>query len=702
MHSLRDLKGIGEKTEKLFAKLGIYSQEDLLLYYPRGYEYFKKPVPIAEIVPGEVNTVEASILRTPSVRSFGSQSITIALLTDGSGQLQADWFHMPYLRTRLRPGMRLIFRGPITEKGSRCVMQHPKIFNPSEYGTVEGRLLPIYSLTAGVTNQMIRKTVESCLMTGLVPPEYMPEEILASQNLPGIGDAIWNIHFPDSVKKQQEAQRRLIFDEFFLFLLGVAQMKSGNSRAKNAFPMKRGTLPERMIASLPYRLTGGQKKILTDIQKDLESDHVMHRLIQGDVGSGKTILAFLAMAEVYENGYQSALMVPTEVLANQHFHAMQELLSRAGEAPESCALLTGSLTQKEKRVLYERIESGAVRMVIGTHALIQDRVHFKNLALVITDEQHRFGVRQRETLTRKSAVTSEASVPDEQAPAEEHSGPPVLVMSATPIPRTLAMILYGDLDISALHEMPADRLRIKNAVVDASYRPAAFRFLKKEIGAGHQAYVICPMVEAGEETDVENVTDYAGKLKRAMGPDVRIGTLHGRMRPAEKERIMSEFARGKIDVLVSTTVVEVGVNVPNATVMMVENAERFGLAQLHQLRGRVGRGSAQSYCIFVSGSSREKIPQRLEILNRSNDGFEIAEEDLRLRGPGDLLGVRQSGIALFELGDIYRDHDLLEAANAEALALMERDPDLSEPEHLRIKRRLAAYIRRQNADKPVK
>lgn len=698
MHSLRDLKGIGEKTEKLFGKLGIYSQEDLLQYYPRGYEYYKSPVSVGGIVPGGVCAVEAAVLKTPSVRSFGNNSITIALLSDGEKQLQAEWFHMPYLRTRLRPGMRLIFRGPVVEKGSRLVMEHPKIYTPSEYGEVEGRLLPVYSLTRGVSNQLIQKTVGACLSSGLVLPEFMPEEILSSRKLQRRAEAIRNIHFPGSDQEMREARRRLIFDDFFLFLSGVARLKTRNSEARNRFPMKPGALSRTIMESLPYSLTKGQSEILAVIREDLGSPHPAHRLIQGDVGSGKTILAFFAMAEAFENGYQSAMMVPTGVLARQHYLALCQLMERAGEDSSQIALLVGSLTQKEKRILYGQIESGRVRMVVGTHALIQEGVRFDKLALVVTDEQHRFGVRQRETLGKKSAGQSG----DTGNGGEGISGPHVIVMSATPIPRTLALILYGDLDISELHEMPANRLRIRNAVVDRTFRPAAYRFLKKEIAAGHQAYVICPMVEDSDGIDAENVTDYAEKLKKEFGPDVRIGVLHGRMRPADKERVMSGFAEQKIDLLVSTTVVEVGVNVPNATVMMVENAERFGLAQLHQLRGRVGRGSAQSYCIFVSGGSKEKIPKRLEILERSNDGFEIAGEDLRLRGPGDLFGVRQSGDALFELGDIYRDHDVLEQADREVKALLARDPDLEEEGHRRLRERLETYILHKNADNPGK
>ena len=428
---------------------------------------------------------------------------------------------------------------------------------------------------------------------------------------------------------------------------------------------------QQLLESLPYELTGAQKKVWEELQRDLAGEGVMSRLIQGDVGSGKTVVALLALVCAVYNGYQGALMAPTEVLARQHGQSIREMLEGAG-LPVSVAVLTGSMTAKEKRLAYEAIESGEAKIVVGTHALIQNQVRFSRLGLVVTDEQHRFGVRQRETLTDKGEY------------------PHVLVMSATPIPRTLAIILYGDLDISVLDELPANRLPIKNCVVDESYRATAYRFMEKEIAAGRQVYVICAMVEENPELELENVVDYTEKLKKAMNPSTAIEYLHGKMKAAEKNEIMERFAAGEIQVLVSTTVVEVGVNVPNATVMMVENAERFGLAQLHQLRGRVGRGKHQSYCIFVSGNDSPDTKKRLEILNKSNDGFYIASEDLKLRGPGDLFGIRQSGLLEFRIGDVFTDAGILKAAGEAAARLLREDPSLQKEEHRELRKRLSA------------
>lgn len=421
-------------------------------------------------------------------------------------------------------------------------------------------------------------------------------------------------------------------------------------------------------------------RVWTEIENDLKGSTLGARLVQGDVGSGKTILAFLAMIMSAENGYQSALMVPTEVLAKQHYESLLKLLEKHDLGIYSPVLLTGSTRAKEKKEIYEKIASGEAKMIIGTHALIQEKVEYHSLALVITDEQHRFGVRQRITLSDKGKE------------------PNVLVMSATPIPRTLAIILYGDLDISVVDELPAKRLPIKNCVVDTSYRPKAYRFMEKEIAAGHQVYVICPMVEESEGLEAENVTDYTQKLRQVFPPEIAVEALHGQMKPAQKNEIMERFAANEIQILVSTTVVEVGVNVPNATVMMVENAERFGLAQLHQLRGRVGRGDAQSYCIFMQGSGAKETSRRLEILNKSNDGFFIASEDLKLRGPGDLFGERQSGLMEFTIADIYRDAAILKQASDAARELLELDPDLSLPQNERLKQRLDAYCMRRLED----
>lgn len=426
---------------------------------------------------------------------------------------------------------------------------------------------------------------------------------------------------------------------------------------QNQYPMIDVADTGRLLEALPYRLTAAQQKVWAEIRSDLTSEHVMNRLIQGDVGSGKTILAFLALLMCVANGYQGAMMAPTEVLAAQHYESLSQL-QKQYKLPVRPVLLTGSATAKERRQIYAQIESGEANVILGTHALIQDKVVYRNLALVITDEQHRFGVRQRESLAQKGKQVH------------------VLVMSATPIPRTLAIILYGDLHISVLDELPANRLPIKNCVVNTSYRETAYRFMEKEIAAGRQVYIICPMVEEGEMAELEDVVSYTARLKSILPDTIQIAALHGKMKPAQKNRIMEAFAARQIDILVSTTVIEVGINVPNATVMMVENAERFGLAQLHQLRGRVGRGDTQSYCIFMSKSPKPETMARLKILNESNDGFYIASQDLKLRGPGDLFGIRQSGALKFVLGDIFQDASILQRASDWADRILAEDPEL--------------------------
>lgn len=676
--SLRNIKGIGEKTEKLFASLGVNTIDDLIRYYPRDYDSYEPAVRCGEVVPGEKNAVIAAVTRKPAVKTFGRNSITMLQLSDETGSLQVNWFHMPFLRNTIKTGAVYVFRGLVTEKSGRRYMEHPELFSAAAYDELTGQLLPIYPLTAGITNNMIRKCVAEAMRGHTILREILPFEIRERYHLAELNYAVSKIHFPDDRKTLLEARGRIVFDEFLLFMLGVRMLRERTSGAVNHFPMKAVWKTEDVIESLPYPLTGAQSAVWGELERDLKGDRLMNRLIQGDVGSGKTILAFLAMIQTYENGFQSALMVPTEVLAQQHYEALTKLLADNGIDTEP-VLLTGSRTAKEKRLLYEKIESGKAKMIIGTHALIQEKVNYQTLALVITDEQHRFGVRQREILEEKGYQ------------------PNVLVMSATPIPRTLAMILYGDLDISVIDEMPARRKPIKNCVVGTNYRETTYRFMEKEIEAGHQVYVICPMVEENEELqNCQNVTDYSKKLKKRFGPEITVSALHGRMKPKEKQRVMEDFASGRTNILVSTTVVEVGVNVPNATVMMIENAERFGLAQLHQLRGRVGRGDAQSYCIFMQGDGKSETSKRLEVLNRSNDGFFIAEEDLKLRGPGDLFGVRQSGIALFNAADIYRDRDILKTAEEAAGDILSLDPDLSLPQDEELKKALDAYMARRD------
>lgn len=553
-------------------------------------------------------------------------------------------------------------------------MEHPEIFTPAAYEEIIHSMQPVYGLTKGLSNKMITKLVHRILDTRPLHGEYLPEEIRERYQLADANCAIRTIHFPKNMQELLTARKRLVFDEFLFFVLAIQLLKEKTEEAPNTFPMKPVWTTEEIIEGLPYDLTGAQKNVWHEIERDLSGHKLMSRLVQGDVGSGKTVIAFLAMVLSAENGFQSALMVPTEVLANQHYEGFLRLMEEQNIASCHPVLLTGSTTARQKREIYQKIADGEVNVIIGTHALIQEKVEYKNLGLVITDEQHRFGVRQREALTTRG------------------NPPHVLVMSATPIPRTLAIILYGDLDISIIDELPAKRLPIKNCVVGTSYRPKAYSFIEKQVQMGRQAYVICPMVEESEGLEAENVTDYARKLQEILPGEIKVEILHGKMKPKEKNRIMEAFASGEIQVLVSTTVVEVGVNVPNATVMMVENAERFGLAQLHQLRGRVGRGEHQSYCIFIQGNNEENTSKRLKILNESNDGFYIAGEDLKLRGPGDLFGIRQSGLMEFKIGDIYNDAGILKNASEAAGEILALDFDLILPQHKALKEHLKGYM----------
>lgn len=673
--SVKELKGIGEKTSVPFAKAGIFNIEDLLRYYPRAYETYESPVEVDEMEDGGKYAVHAWVQSVSPVKRLKHYQIFSAQLQVGEAAVQATWFNMPFLRNYFQKGGQYIFRGTVAVWNGQCRMQQPEHYTLSDYDRLLHVMQPKYPLTTGLTEKMVMKAVRQVLEGGQVAlTEYLPKEIVESYGLESEWDAVRQIHFPKNEEVMRRARNRIVFDEFLLFVLGVRRLKEHQEQLVSQVPMVEVSETSRLMESLPYDLTGAQKRVWREIVADMTGKKVMSRLVQGDVGSGKTILAVLALIMAGCNGYQGALMVPTEVLAKQHYQSVREIL-KAHHIPLRPIFLTGSMTAKEKRLAREEIASGTAQIVIGTHALIQDDVEYQKLGLVVTDEQHRFGVRQREILAEKGVT------------------PHVLVMSATPIPRTLAMIVYGDLDISVVDEMPANRLPIKNCVVDESYRPNAYRFMEKEAAAGHQIYIICPMVEESDELELENVTDYTERLKNLM-PGFSIACLHGKMKPKEKNEIMEAFAEGQIQILVSTTVIEVGINVPNATVMMVENAERFGLAQLHQLRGRVGRGKAQSYCIFMSGSKGKETKKRLEVLNQSNDGFFIASEDLKLRGPGDLFGIRQSGILEFKMGDVFQDAKVLEQASEAAGKILKEDPELERPEYERLKERLKGYMSR--------
>ena len=652
--TIRELKGIGDKTAALFARLNIYTIDDLLLHYPVGYDRFLPEVAVNQLEEGQVCAFRGQLQGSIAGRKTRTLTVSTCRVSDTTGEVSLTFFNIPYLKNMIKPGEPYIFRGLVQGKPASRKMEQPTVYTLEAYGKLLDTFQPRYSLTKGLTNNGITKAIRQAFSGCTDLAEYLPGKIRERYNLEGYREALGGIHFPENEEMLKRARRRLVFDEFFLFIVQLRRCRQYSQEISNTWEMLETADTVRLLEKLPYKLTDSQKKVWEEIRADLQGTSVMNRLVQGDVGSGKTIIAILALLMTAANGYQGALMAPTEVLARQHFEKMTQM-AKTYDLPFVPVLLVGSMTAKEKRDCCERIAMGMANVVIGTHALIQERITYRNLALVVTDEQHRFGVRQREAL------------------AEKGLDPHVLVMSATPIPRTLAMILYGDLHISVINELPSNRLPIKNCVVGHSYRKTAYQFMQKEIANGRQVYIICPMVEAGEMEGLENVTDYAGKLKTAFPADVQISSLHGRMKPAEKTRIMEAFARGDIDILVSTTVIEVGIDVPNATVILIENAERYGLAQLHQLRGRVGRGKEQSYCIFVSASTQKDTLERLSVLNKSNDGFYIAGEDLKLRGPGDLFGVRQSGSMNFRLGDIYQDASVLQEASEAAERYLEEE-----------------------------
>ena len=668
------LKGIGEKTEKIFQKAGIYTIGDLIRYFPRGYDVYEEPVPISELEEGKTMTVTGSIYGRIQVGGSPKMQITTVYLKDISGTLKVIWFRMPFLRNTLAKAGAITLRGRVIRKKEGLVMEHPEVFCPaSKYDLKQDTLQPIYPLVTGLTNHAVMKAVRQVLEDCDVGAGILPKDMVREYQLSDYRQAIYGIHFPKDKEEFYHARKRLVFEEFMLFILSLRMLKESEERVLNPYCFRKQPQIEKFLNNLPFELTNAQKTVWREIKNDMAGIHVMSRLVQGDVGSGKTIVALLAMMYTGLNGYQAAMMAPTEVLARQHFENINHMLQEY-EISLKVGLLTGSMTARQKRMVYEAVEAGEIQLVIGTHALIQEKVIYKNLALVVTDEQHRFGVKQRESLANKGV------------------SPHILVMSATPIPRTLAIIVYGDLDISVINELPKNRLPIKNCVVDTGYRNTAYRFIKNQIAQGRQCYVICPMVEESETLEVENVTDYTENLQEIMGVNIKVQCLHGKMKQSQKDEIMEAFSKNEIQVLVSTTVIEVGIDVPNSTVMLIENAERFGLAQLHQLRGRVGRGKYQSYCIFMSASKSKETKERLDILNKSNDGFFIASEDLRLRGPGDLFGIRQSGILDFKLGDVFQDSQVLQQASEVANLILEEDPQLEKEKYESLKQQVQKII----------
>ncbi len=662
------LKGVGPKAKEYYEALDIQNVGALLYHFPRAYISYPRPVdaPNKELE-GQRIAIYVTLDAPVSVKKTAKMDISIATGHISDTKIELIWFRMPYMRSRLFEHKGYIFYGDLKQIGNhKFQIMQPAVFDPNEYDGMMRRLHPVYPLTKGLKNQAVIKAISQLFDNEALVREYLPDTLLKKRRLNGFSYAIRQIHQPDDYEALDQARNRLVYDEFLSFFIRRESTLEENISIPNEWNFENDSYYNKVMESLPFSLTFGQKETLSDIRKSFAGDVVSQRLLQGDVGSGKTVIAFLAMLLAVENGYQAAIMAPTEVLARQHEKTFLSYV-KMFDLPFGVVCVTGSMPRQERRQVNERIKNEGGLFIIGTHALLSEGMEYHSLAVAVTDEQHRFGVRQRKLFSQKGV------------------NPHVIVMSATPIPRTLAMILYGGMQISVIKDVPAKRLRTKNAIISADQRDKAYDFIEKEVRSGHQAYVICPLVDASEQADAQNVTEYVSQLKSYYHGKLSIGMLHGRMTPAEKDAVMKDFAEAKIDVLVSTTVVEVGVNVPNATVMMIEDANRFGLAQLHQLRGRVGRGEWQSFCMFVNNSRSDAAKERLSILVESNDGFHIASEDLKLRGPGDFYGVRQSGDMDFTLADIYQDADIMKKAAEDAKEIVSSDPKLESDEYRLLK-----------------
>ena len=642
--SIINLIGVGDKTENLLNKLDIFTNMDLINYMPHRYEFYQEALTISQSKYEDVVTIKCRMVKVVDNRKFKNIFVTKCQMSDGMDLMEVVFFNMPYIIETLRKECIINLRGIVDFEDNRYSMKQPTVFTQKQYEQIENSYQPVYELTKGVTSNLLRK-----LMRQVMPLLDEIEAMDFIKKTEGIikmtkAQALLNIHFPSSKDSLIEARNYLVFEEFYNYFYQLQEFINNSSRIKNPHVIVRDNLVSRLIDSLPYKLTSAQERAWKDIGTDIGSDRVMNRLLQGDVGCGKTVLAYMSMIASVNNGYQAVLMVPTQVLANQHYEGLIELLEKS-DIDIKVGLLVGATSAKDKKAIYEKASNGDLDIVIGTHALIQEEFKFKDLGMVIIDENHKFGVKQMETLSHKGNT------------------PHLLSMSATPIPRTLSLVLYCDKDISTIDALPANRKAIKNCVVSAKSRNASYKFIKDEILKSRQAYVVCPMVDTSEDYEgLEDVVSYSKKISEYMGEGIKVEYLHGKMKANKKDDIMQRYLDGEIDVLVSTTVIEVGVNVPNATVIMIENAQQFGLASLHQLRGRVGRSDMQSYCIFVNTSNKSEANERLEVVNHSNDGFYIADKDLELRGGGDVIGVRQSGFAAFKIGNIFDDSYLLKEA----------------------------------------
>ncbi len=676
--ALGDLAGVGPQRAKALARLGLTTIEDALVQHlPLRHEDRSRIIPLGRVSVGEARTCAGTIAGISPPPRGRPRMPLVVMIRDVSGFLNCAWFNQPYLARVFKRGQRLIVHGKVQPYGRGPLQMLVKDYEVVEDGPDEmlhtGRLVPVYPLTEGLTQRPFRRLMKR-LVDGWVDQidDPLPERVRLGRALSPLPQAIRGAHFPETQEEQAAAHRRLVFDDFFLLEVGLAIRRHREGRRRGLAMNAPGALVRRLRTSLPYTLTAAQERVWGEIRTDMAEPYPMSRLLQGDVGSGKTVVAALGILTAIESGYQAALMAPTEILAEQHMITLSQLLEPLGVR---VVLLTGSVKGKARQAAAAGAETGETGCVIGTHALVQGGLGFKRLGLAVIDEQHRFGVAHR------AAIRGKGESPD------------VLVMTATPIPRTLALTLYGDLDVSILDELPPGRRPVVTVARGESKRREIYDFLRKQIGEGRQVYVVCPLVEESEDSDLKAATEMAERLQREVFPERRVGLLHGRLGFQDKERVMREFKEGAVHVLVSTTVIEVGIDVPNAAVMLVEHAERFGLSQLHQLRGRVGRGSSKSYCILLAGSSSEDAQRRIAAMTGTNDGFRIAEVDLELRGPGDFFGTRQSGLPEFRVADLLRDGAMLEEARREAFALVQADPQLTASEHRGLREALLARWR---------
>lgn len=654
------IKHVGPQKAKQLAKLGINTVEDLLYHFPRSYEDRRLLKKVSQVVPGALETIQGIIIGLETSKPRPKLTIVKAFITDGSGTISAVWFNQEYLKRRLKLGARIIITGKISRNFGvlEIIVRDYEILS-SGHTIHSGRIVPIYPSTEKLGQRFLRVIIRQALEShsGTIP-EVLPEQVLRRRNLPSLPWAMEKIHFPDSWEEQKKARERLAYQELFLLQAALAVQRNKLKQANGISHQGKAELLSRFMASLSFQLTGAQQRVWQEIARDMETKYPMIRMVQGDVGSGKTVIACAALLKSVASGYQSAMMAPTEILAQQHF---QEVRSRLEPFGVKVSILTSNISKKDKQVLLNKVAAGQVDVLIGTHALIQEEVQFKCLSLVVIDEQHRFGVRQRALLEQKG------------------SNPDLLVMTATPIPRTLALTFYGDLDISIIDEMPPGRKPVLTRYVPEGKREQAYQFIRQELEKGRQAFVVCPLIEESDHLQVEAAIEMARRLEKDHFAQYEIGLLHGKLSQQEKERVISDFRKGHVQVLVATTVIEVGVNIPNATVMLIEGAERFGLAQLHQLRGRIGRGNYQSYCLLMGNPKTQEGKARLAIMTNTSDGFKIAEQDLKLRGPGDFFGTRQHGLPELKVADLVKDTTLLQWAREDAFRLCTQTCCLPEP-----------------------